>query len=153
MLGGSNIVLRGTIVVDLHGADGWLCEAMLHKNVVDKQKIVCATISHDEHCGKFMKHRLGDRVFSYCRDGNLKLTGFPDLKASFSVCGDHAFPRRALRLTFDNQLIAQELLTCFRLSLFVCELAHSSQAEKDNHAVMGMVEHLASTDCRAQRSG
>ena len=73
--------------MDLHGADGWCCESMLQANVIGKQRLVCATIAHDEHSGKFIKHRLGDKVFSYARDGALKIPGFPDLK----VCGDNVY--------------------------------------------------------------
>ena len=48
-------------------------------------KTVCATIAHDEKLGGALAQRVSDAVYYSCREGRLKLSGFPNFN---TVIGD-----------------------------------------------------------------
>ena len=68
----------GIMVVDCHGTDAWMAEAIATMSVEKKKRMFVGTICHEDIHAKLTKHTMGSIVYNACREKKLKVLGFPD---------------------------------------------------------------------------
>jgi hypothetical protein len=69
---------EGILVVDLHGYDAWVPEAILRRSMQKTTpRFWCASVVHEAATQNFVKSKMGRLVFDMCRSGEMRLPGFP----------------------------------------------------------------------------